>query len=58
MRTEDECLAKAAEMDQQARRCGVGLVKTAYLSMARRWRHVARQARRQDAPCYADIFSD
>jgi hypothetical protein len=56
MRTEDECLAKADDMDQQARCCGVGPVKTAYLSMAERWRYVARQARWQDARCYADIY--
>jgi sirohydrochlorin ferrochelatase len=49
MRTADECLAMAAEMDQKAERCGESPVRNSYLAMAKTWRYVAADAKRQDA---------
>lgn len=49
MRSQGECLAKAAEMEGQARRCGATAAGAAFLRIAGGWRRVARQAAWQDA---------
>jgi hypothetical protein len=49
MRTEKECLAMAAQLDQRASRCGASAVQASYFAMARTWRWIAEQARWQDA---------
>jgi hypothetical protein len=49
MRTEDECLAKAAEMERQAEQCGSAQVGAEFVYLAMWWRHVASQAAWQDA---------
>lgn len=49
MRNEEECLAKAAEMERQAQQCDGPAAIAEYRNMARRWRDVARQAAWQDA---------
>ena len=57
MRTEDECLARAADMEWRAGQCGAPDMKAAYLRVAKGWRSVALQARWQDTPRYVDLFS-
>jgi hypothetical protein len=50
MRSEDECLAEAAEMDRKAEGCAVSSARISYLAMAETWRWIALQASWQDAP--------
>lgn len=58
MRSEDECLAEAAEMDRKAEACATSPAQTSYLAMAETWRWVALQARWQDAPRMATLLPD
>lgn len=55
MRSESECFAKAAAMEQQAMGFGGASVRTHYLELARTWRHLAGQARWQDALLHEDV---
>ncbi len=57
MRTADECLAKAADLERSAERCASVSAKADYRDMARRWRDVATQATWQDARLDWDIAS-
>ena len=57
MRTEDECLARAADMEQRAAQCDAPDMKAAYHRMAKGWRDVAAQAKWQDASPHTDLFS-
>lgn len=58
MRTEEECLAKAYEMEQQAARCTMPEMGALWSDMAARWRDVACQAAWQDAPPYGELLLD
>ncbi|HYE45652.1 MAG TPA: hypothetical protein VEA44_07745 [Caulobacter sp.] len=49
MRTADECLAKAAELDRQAQECDTPAAVEAFAEMARSWRGVSRLALFQDS---------
>jgi hypothetical protein len=53
MRTAEECLAKASEMEDRARQCGDDKGSIEYLALAKSWRYVAEQAEWQDSPKYA-----
>jgi hypothetical protein len=44
MRSEAECLAKAAEMDSRANACSTAETRTSYIDLAEGWRSVSRQA--------------
>jgi len=56
MRSEDVCLAEAAEMDRKAEACALSPAHASYLAMAETWRWVAQQARWQDAPQMATLL--
>ena len=56
MRTERECLAKVAEMTARARACRTEESRDDYLSLAKAWRGVARQAHWQDQPHYRGLL--
>jgi hypothetical protein len=56
MRSEDECLAEAAEMDRKAEACAMCPSQASYLAMAKAWRWIAQQARWQDAPEMATLL--
>lgn len=58
MRTEAECLTKAAEMDRQAGQCVAPEMRAIWSAMAADWRDVAFRAGWQDAPRDADQISD
>ena len=49
MRSAQDCLAKAADMERQAGLCPTLFLRTEFLAMAQSWRHVAQQALWQDA---------
>jgi hypothetical protein len=57
MRSTDECLAIAADMEHQAERCGSPTMNAEYLDLAKGWRHVARQAVWQDAHEFGGHYS-
>ena len=48
MRTEHQCLAKAADMERRAQECDTPEVSADFLHMAQCWRRVARRAAWQD----------
>jgi len=49
MRSAEDCLTKAADMERQAGLCPTPVLRTEFLAMAQSWRHVAQQALWQDA---------
>jgi hypothetical protein len=49
MRTESECLTKAAEMDAKAEACQGAEAHASYSRLAESWRHAGRQAAWQHA---------
>jgi hypothetical protein len=49
MRSKDQCLAKVAEMDRQARNCSVPTCHDSYAMLADGWRSMNVQADWQDA---------
>jgi hypothetical protein len=44
MRSEAECLAKAAEMDSKATACRTPETRASYVNLAEGWRSVSQQA--------------
>lgn len=48
MRTAEECLTKAADMERMAARCEAPAMIADYLYMAKCWRRAASQAAWQD----------
>jgi hypothetical protein len=56
MRSENECLVQAAEMERKAEACAVCPAQASYLAMAETWRWIAQQARWQDAPEMATLL--
>ena len=49
MRSEGECLAKAAEMDAKAKDCATPEMRASYRDLAQGWRFAGRQAAWQRA---------
>jgi hypothetical protein len=48
MRSAEDCLAKALEMEARARTCAAAPERAELLSMAHSWRNIAQQALWQD----------
>lgn len=55
MRTAEECLAKAADLEWRAGESDAPETSADFLYMAQCWRHVALQAAWQDASGYVEL---